>query len=329
MKRQILLLPVLAVVAGIGGWWAWHDGAQEGPLLLQGNVDIRQADLGFKVAGRLESLAVEEGDTVVAGQVLARLDQADFRSNLALAQGQVAAAEAALAELRNGSRPEEIDEARAQLEDTEAGLVNARLTFRRQQELLKSGNTPQSSFDLAEANMHQAEAQRNNAKAALALAVLGPRVERIDAAKASLSEAEANLALAEQHLADSQLLAPEDGIILSRVREPGTIVGTGDPVYTVTLTHPTWVRAYVTEPSLEKVHPGQAVEVRTDGGRHYQGRIGYVSPLAEFTPKTVQTPEQRAELVYRLRVVVEQADAFLRQGMPVTVAVAEERGRSP
>ncbi len=158
-----------------------------------------------------------------------------------------------------------------------------------------------------------------NARATLALAVIGPRQKRIDAAKGQQDAARAQQTLARRHLADTTLIVPEEGVVLARVREPGTVVNVGDVVCTVVLSHPTWIRAYVTEPDLERVHPGMAAEIVTDGGHRYQGRVGYVSPLAEFTPKTVQTPEQRAELVYRLRVIVESADDGLRQGMPVTV----------
>ncbi len=327
MSRRFLVFAAILAAAAIGGWAWLRGGGAPGPLVLQGNVDVRQADLAFKVAGRIRQLAVEEGDTVAAGQPLAELERTDFEADLAQVRGQVATAEAGLAELLHGSRPEEIEQARAQVSDGEAALVNARLTFKRQQELLKSGNTPQSNYDQALALLQQAEARLANAKAALSLAVQGPRSERIDAARGQVAQSRAALALAEQRLADTRLTAPEDGVILARVREPGTIAAVGDVVYSMVLTHPTWIRAYVAEPSLERLHPGMTAEIRTDGGKSYRGKVGYISPLAEFTPKTVQTPEQRAELVYRLRLVVEQADESLRQGMPVSVYFAETKER--
>jgi HlyD family secretion protein len=296
-------------------------------LVLQGNVDVRQANLAFKVGGRVHAMLVQEGDKVAAGQLIAELEQAEFEADLAEARGQVATQSAALDELVNGSRPEEIDQARAQVEDGEATLVNARLTFKRQQELLKTGNTPQSNVDATLATLQSAQARLASAKAALALAVEGPRAERIAAARGQLEQASAGQTLAEQHLGDTRLVAPEAGVILARVREPGTIVAAGDVVYTIVLTEPTWVRAYVTEPHLGRVRPGMKAEVLTDGGKTYGGQVGYVSPLAEFTPKTVQTPEQRAELVYRLRVVVDNTDDGLRQGMPVSVRLIEGPGR--
>jgi HlyD family secretion protein len=326
-RRALPLAVVTALVLAAAGWYLLHGNGRPSPLVLQGNVDVRQAELAFKEGGRIAAMCVQEGDSVKAGQVLAELERHDFEADLQQAHGQVLAQTAQLAELRNGSRPEEIDQARAQVADGEATLINAQLTFKRQQELLKNDITSRSNFDQASAELHQAEARLANAKAALVLAVKGPRQERIDAAGGQLQQARAAERLAEQRVTDATLVAPDDGVILSRVREPGTIVGVGEAVYTIVFTHPTWVRAYVAEPSLGRVHPGMRVEVMTDSGQRYQGQVGYISPMAEFTPKTVQTPEQRAELVYRLRVIVSGADTALRQGMPVTVQVPDEQGR--
>jgi len=324
MKRPLAAAIGFALLAAVAGAWMWqHPTAKGGPLVLQGNVDVRQADLSFKISGRIAEMAVQEGDKVSAGQKLAGLEQVNYQAALDQAQGQQVAAAAALAELENGSRPEEIDQAKAQVAQAEAALVNARLTFKRQQELVKSDFTSRSNYDLAQASLRQAEAQLDSAKAALTLAVKGPRQERIDAARGQLDQAKGALDLARQNLSDTALLAPEDGVVLSRVREPGTVAAAGEVVYSVVLTHPIWIRAYVPEPDLDHVRPGQSAEVTTDGGRHYKGQVGYVSPLAEFTPKTVQTPEQRADLVYRLRVVVADDDGNLRQGMPVTLRLGQ------
>lgn len=330
MMKRVLLGVVVALVlilGGAAGWFLLHGNGRKQPLVLQGNVDVRQADLAFKVAGRIAAMQVQEGDAVKAGQLLATLEPHDFQADLAKAHGQSATQNATLTELLNGSRPEEIDQARAQVAEGEATLNNARLTFERQTRLLKSEIASHADYDLAQAGLRQAEARLASAKAALTLAVKGPRQERIDAARGALQQAKASEALAEQRLRDSTLVAPEDGVILARVREPGTIVGNGEAVYTIVLTNPTWVRAYVDEPNLGRIRPGMKAEVLTDGGHSYVGQVGYISPLAEFTPKTVQTPEQRADLVYRLRVVVGNADQWLRQGMPVTVRLADEQNR--
>jgi HlyD family secretion protein len=169
-------------------------------------------------------------------------------------------------------------------------------------------------------------AQARQAAAAQGLRLLdeGTRAEDLAAARANLEAAQARLAMAQTALADTRLLAPQAGVVLSRVREPGAIVAPGEVAYVVSLTRPVWVRAYVGEEELGRVHPGLEVAVVTDSapGRPYRGRIGFISPVAEFTPKSVETPDLRADLVYRLRVVVDQPDEGLRQGMPVTVRVA-------
>ena len=149
------------------------------------------------------------------------------------------------------------------------------------------------------------------------------RENRLDAAaaRAELEGAEANLAAARRSLRDAELKAPADGVVLSRVREAGAIVSPSDVVYVVSLPDPVWVRAYVAEPDLGRIRPGMAVDVFTDSapGKPYRGSVGFISPVAEFTPKSVETPELRTSFVYRLRVRIEDADTGLRQGMPVTV----------
>jgi HlyD family secretion protein len=155
---------------------------------------------------------------------------------------------------------------------------------------------------------------------ALALAVEGARTEEIAAAEAAFEGASAQWDQASTQLEDTQLLAPNNGIILTRVREPGAIVAAGAPVYTVSLTDTIYVRAYVDEPHLGRVIPGAKVIVSTDSSdKQYSGQVGFVSPRAEFTPKSVETPELRTDLVYRLRIVIPDADDGLRQGMPVTI----------
>lgn len=321
-KLSVVILIGGVALAGVAVWWLKGPRDHREGLVLQGNVDVRQADFSFKVAGRIAQIEVQEGDRVRAGQVIARLERPDYEADLAAAAASRRQAEAELAELVNGSRPQEIEQARAAVAEDEALLVNLRLTHHRQQDLLRTGDAARAAFDQAEANLRQGEARLANARASLALAVEGARRERIDAARAQLDQASAQQLLAERHLGDTSLTVPEEGVVLSRVREPGTVVNVGDVICSVVLIRPVWIRVYVGEPDLERVHPGKAVDVVTDGGRHYAGKIGYVSPLAEFTPKTVQTPEQRAELVYRLRVVVETPDDALRQGMPVSVRLA-------
>jgi HlyD family secretion protein len=330
MRTRILAAAAVLVAAAVAAaWWfdlpgrlGWRDG-QGDTLTLYGNVDIRQAELGFRVSGRLIEMKLEEGDPVTAGTVLARLDDRPFQDSVAAARANVAARQADLDKLVAGPRPAEIAQGRATVAEREADLENAKLAFDRTQELRQKGNAAQSALDQAQADRDMAQARLDSARQALELLLEGNRAEDIAAGRAALAAAQADLATAETSLADATLKAPSDGIILSRVAEPGAIMAPSSVAYVLSLTKPVWVRAYVAEPDLGRVHPGQAVEVVTDSrpGRPYHGQVGFVSPVAEFTPKTVQTPELRTDLVYRLRIIVDDADPGLRQGMPVTVHV--------
>jgi HlyD family secretion protein len=331
MRRAIRILLALAVVAGIAGfayWFYWlrPEETRNARLVLYGNVDIRQVDLGFRVAGRIAEMRFEEGDVVTAGQVMAVLDKRPFEDDVRLAEADVAAQTATLEKYEAGSRPAEIAQARALVAERKATLDNAVLVLKRQEELVKRGNVSQQAYDNALAQKNEAQAQLQSARAALELAVEGFRKEDIAAARANLQMAEARLASAETNLADTAIAAPADGVILTRIQEPGAIVAAGAPVYTLSLRNPVWVRAYVREPDLGRVHPGMRALVTTDTApQHpYHGHIGFISPVAEFTPKTVETTALRTDLVYRLRVIVDDPDESLRQGMPVTVTLPAE-----
>jgi HlyD family secretion protein len=322
MKKRIISLIVL-VVAGSAIWFLWPHQGVDGELVLYGNVDIREVQLGFRVAGRLQEMNFEEGDAVTTGQVMAALDNKPLRDGMALAQARVAEAEARVAMLRTGSRPQEIQQAQARVAEASAALTNARQEFKRQKELVDSGLSSQQLLDSAKSMRDQTKARLSANQEALALAVEGARSEDIDAGEAGLAAAQAQLEQAKTQLADAQLQAPNNGVILTRVREPGAIIGVGVPVYALSLTDTVYVRAYIAEPGLGKIAPGAKVIVTTDSSaKEYVGQIGFISPRAEFTPKSVETPELRTDLVYRLRIVIPAPDQGLRQGMPVTIKLA-------
>jgi len=322
MKKRILILLLLAAVgfAAFAAYWFWPGETGQGRLTLYGNVDIREVQLGFRVPGRLEEMRFEEGDAVTAGTLLAILDQRPQRDALAVAEARVAEARARLAELRAGSRPQEIEQARARVDEAQAALQNAEKEYKRQRELTLQNLSSQGLLDNALAQRDATAARLAAAREALALAVEGARAEDITAAEAALAGAIALREQAATQLEDTRLVAPNNGIILARVREPGAIVAAGAPVYTLSLTDTIYVRAYVEEPHLGQVAPGARVTITTDSaGTQYAGQVGFISPRAEFTPKSVETPELRTDLVYRLRIVVPDADQGLRQGMPVTI----------
>jgi HlyD family secretion protein len=314
------------VAAGLGGvtWYYFeHRPKDESRLVLQGNIDVRQVNLAFKVAGRVESLAVDEGDAVTAWQVVATLDKRYFHDDLRAARARRDAAAANLARLEHGSRPEEIAQSRALLGQQQAALDLAKQEYARSERLVGSAAVSREEFDVFRALQKVAQANVKYVQESLRLAEIGPRREDIDAARAQLAGEDAAVIQSERRLADSDLIAPGPGVILTRARERGAIVQAGETVFTLTLATPVWVRTYVNEQDLGRVRPGMAAEVRTDSApnRAYPARVGFISPTAEFTPKTVETRELRTDLVYRLRVIVDNPDGGLRQGMPVTVTL--------
>jgi HlyD family secretion protein len=319
----MVLAVVLAGPMTAGAWYGFiRQGEEEIDLHLQGNIDVRQVNLSFKVDGRLATLVVDEGDAVKAGQVIATLDKRYFEDELRVANAVRDNLAANLAKLEHGSRPEEIAATRAQTAAKEATLAQAKSDYARYQELDKTPGAV-SKQDLAKygAQLAVAEADVKYAHQSQRLMEIGPRQEDIDGARALLAQEAANIIQIERKLADSNLVAPNDGAILTRSREIGSIVHASDTVFTLTLTTPVWARTYVSERDLGLLRPGMPASVTTDTDSHrpYLARIGFISPTAEFTPKTVETREIRTNLVYRLRVVVDNPDGGLRQGMPVTV----------
>jgi len=292
-------------------------------LTLYGNIDVRQVDLAFRVPGRIAVMNVDEGDRVTAGQELARLDPRPLADALAANKAQLAVAKVDLTKRLAGNRPQEIREAEAALAVAVARFEQAQAEAARQQGLLASGAVSHRQYEAARADAEAARAQRDSARAALSLQRAGFRPEDIAASRAQRNVAEANQSRAATDLADSVLRASEAGIVLTRAREPGAIVQSGEVVYTLTIDHPVRVRAYVAEGDLSRLAPGMAVEVVADGNpRTYHGTIGAIASAAEFTPKSVQTEDLRADLVYRVRVIVGDGDAALHQGQPVTVRVS-------
>ncbi len=300
MKRM-MLITLLLVAAGAAGWLWWlnHEETGDRELMLHGNMDLRQVQLSFNNSERIAAVLVQEGDRVRQGQVVARLDTSRLGPQAAQAEAQTAAQRQVVTRLRNGSRPEEIAQARANVESAKADSVA----------------------------LEVAEAKLSVNQRALELAVAGPRKEEVAEAEARLQANDAQLALLRQQLADAQLVAPVDAVVRTRVLEPGDMASPQKPIFTLAITDPKWVRAYVSEPDLGRVHSGMAASVMVDSfpNRRFDGWVGFISPVAEFTPKSVQTEELRTSLVYEVRVFVKDPSDELRLGMPATVYVSLDK----
>jgi HlyD family secretion protein len=327
-KAKLGCLIVVGVVVGaLGGglwWWQTHQPETSADALeLHGNVDIRQVNLAFNGSEHVASMLVQEGDRASRGQLLARLDTHRLKPAVARAEAQAQAQREVVARLEAGTRPEEIRKARADVEAAAAELRDAERTYHRQRSLAARNIVSQQQADDAQAAVETAQARLKALKEALGLAIAGPRHEDIAAAKATLKAYEAELALARRELADAELYAPADGVIQNRLLEPGDMASPQRPVYTLALIDPVWIRAYVSEPDLGKIRPGMRAEVRTDSfpDKRYQGWIGFISPTAEFTPKSVEIRELRTRLVYQVRVYVCNPQGELRLGMPAVVMI--------
>ncbi|QUD89770.1 efflux RND transporter periplasmic adaptor subunit [Phenylobacterium montanum] len=325
MKRTPVVIAVSALLL-MGGffWWRNLDHKPASEITLYGNLDLRQVELAFNGAERIDEVLVSEGDHVHRGQILARLDTGRLAPQAAQAQAQVATQQQVVDRLRHGSRPEEIAQARANLVQAEAEAVSAKARYERMRDLAQNSNgraLSRQDLDDAKAAADAAAARAEASRQALRLQVIGPRREDIAQAQAQLAASKAQAALLRKQLADAQLAAPLDAVVRSRLAEPGEMASPQKPVFSLAITDPKWVRAYVSETDLGHVHPGMAATVTVDAfpKQAFKGWVGFISPVAEFTPKTVQTPDLRTSLVYEIRVFVKDPHDDLRLGMPATV----------
>jgi len=332
IKKRILtgtIVVFAAVIIAVSLWRIFRHGAPENEIVLHGNVDIRQVDLAFNANERIERVLAEEGDKVKAGQLLATLDRQRLQYQASQADAQVRAQENVVAALEAGTRPEDIRKARADMAAAAAEARNAELTFNRLQQLEEKDLISKQQADDAKAAADSSLARLQAAKEALNLAVAGPRKEDIQAAKATMNALREALAVARRNLSYADLYAPSDGVIQSRILESGDMASPQKPVFTLALTDPLWVRAYVSETDMGKIHPGMAAEILTDSfpGKRYPAWVGFISPSAQFTPKSVETREVRTSLVYQVRVFVKDPQNELRLGMPATVVIHFDRAQ--
>ncbi len=328
MKRffKIVILAVIFVtVAVLGAWWFIKE--KENPsgaeLKVYGNIDIRDANLAFNEQERIARVLVEEGDRVAAGQVLARLQTHRLEAQIREAEAQIAAQKEVVKRFEVGTRWQEIEQARAEVSAAKAKVRNNRQNFERIKKTSGAGATSEQALDNARAQLDVDQAQLEVKEKALNLALEGPRKEDIAAARNNLEVLNASLEFLKIRLADMTLISPASGVIQNRNLEPGEMASPERPVVTLALTDPKWVRAYVPEPDLGRIKLGMKAKILSDSfpDQSFEGWIGFISPVAEFTPKTVETEDLRTKLVYEVRVFVHDSKDLLRLGMPVTVIV--------
>ncbi|GAB4405853.1 MAG: efflux RND transporter periplasmic adaptor subunit [Bryobacter sp.] len=384
MKRVVPILLLLSVA----GYFVWtrFQGPDPNVLTLHGNIEFRKIDVSFKTAGRLVELAVDEGDSIKSGQMLARLDTEQLnkaqdrdRAGVDIAQSQIAQlrtaiqyqkeavaaetllrqselkqAQAKLQELKDGTRPQDLEQARQAVVDLKARLLQAQSDFTRAQQLIAKEDISRSQFDQFQMRAESTAAQLRSAEERLALLREGPRQTDFTAAQAMVARAQAALQMAEAQrldiqrreqevvarlgdleraraglgmtetqISDTQASAPLDGVVMTKSAELGEVLAAGTPVLTLGEIDRPWFRGYVPQDKLGRVKLGMPVSVRTDSypGKTYEGKITFLASEAEFTPKQIQTEEERVKLVYRIKVEVANPNRELKLNMPVEAEI--------
>ncbi len=320
------VIPPVAVALVLLVLWLvlFRDGGPSDALLSSGTVEATEARLGFPASGRIDAITAREGDSIEEGAEIARLDIQEAEARLRQAKANVVAAQALLNELIRGSRAEEIGQARAGLDAAARQLDDAQQAFDRTQRLYDGGAVSLEAFDRAQVALDVAKSRHTQVSEQLRLVETGPRRERIQAQRAQVAQAEAAVASIEAALADRAITAPFDGIVTVRHREPGEIVGPGVPVVTLMDPGDRWVRVYVPENRLGAVHLGAQASITSDTypDQRYPGEVMYIANEAEFTPKSVQTAEERVRLVYMVKVrVTGDSMQVLKPGMPADVRI--------
>ncbi|MBD9357940.1 HlyD family efflux transporter periplasmic adaptor subunit [Methylomonas albis] len=312
-----------AVVLGATSFYLRGGSPQSDALVLYGNIDIRQVELSFHDPERVEQILVQEGERVKRGQLLATQAPERFQYARDQASAKVDVQQHQLDKLLHGSRPQEIGKAGNDVKAAEAAVVLAKKELARLQVLVKRKLSSAESLDRAQAQYDGAKESLQALRQQYALTEIGPRREDIQVAQAQLKADQAALQLAEKVLADARLYAPQDGVVQNRILEPGDMGNAQKPVLTLALRDPLWARTYVAEADLGRLRYGLSASLASDSfpDKNYRGWVAYMSPTAEFTPKTVETTELRTSLVYQVRIYACDPDDQLRLGMPVTVTI--------
>ena len=320
MKRIIpLALLAAAVAAAIHFNPQWFGKRPASDLLvLSGNIEAHESLVSFKVAGRIVALPVDEGMMLKRGALLARLDNDDYRQQVALDESTTRVRDRQLALGLAGSREQEIEAARQAILDAQADLEQRKKDYARYQALADKDEIPAQTRDQAATSVTRAQAAYDRAQQIFNELKEGTRQEELAVERAKVHQADENLHLSRIRLSYTVLRAPFNGVVLVRQAELGEVVSPGTPIVTLADLDHIWLRVYVPETDLGKVCWGQEVEVRTDTypGKRYRGRVSSIASEAEFTPKSVQTVKERVTLVYRVKADVENPNLELKPGMP-------------
>jgi len=332
MKRVIPIVILLAGVIAAGVYYyplLIKKPAPVNQLTLSGNIEAHESLVGFKVPGRIVDLPIEEGQQVEQGALLARLDDADYKQRVSIDEATVRVRDSSLALTLAGTRQQEVKAAQQTMKDAEADLDEKKIDNQRAQQLFVKDEVSAQERDLTATALKRAEAIFKASQQRYNEAVEGSRKEDIAIAHANLNEAGANLGLSQVNLGYTILRAPFAGVVTVRQAELGEVVSPGSPVITLSDLDHIWLRAYVAETDLGRIHWGQEATITTDTypGKQYHGRISFISPDAEFTPKSVQTYKERVTLVYRIKIDIDNPNHELKPGMPADTRIDLASGK--
>jgi HlyD family secretion protein len=325
MKKKRILIAALVIIAAVAIYLVFslksHD--DKDVMLLSGNVEITETNVGFKIPGRVIEIPVEEGSVVRQGDVLAKLDGAELASAVAQATASLQEASARLSELRTGSRSQEIEQAKANVIAQEAELKKMKQDYERADVLYKNGAISKAQFDASKSAYDVRVAMHKSSQEGLSLAQESARKGDIKIGESRVEQAKAALAASETRFKDAVIYAPIGGVVLRKNVEVGETVGQGIPVFTIGDLKSPWIKVYVKEDKIGLIKLGQKAQISVDSykGKAYEGVVSYISSEAEFTPKTVQTPEERVKLVFGVKIRIKNENDELKPGMPADVKI--------
>jgi len=322
--RGALALLVIAALSVAAAWAGRHlSGGTAAPVSVTGTIEATQVDVSVKITGRILERLVKEGDTVSRGQLLVRLDDSELGADVKRQEAALRSAQATLRDLQKGPRQQEIEDARAAVASAEATRSMTEREFQRNDQLFRQNLIAAQDVDRARQAYEVARAQERSAREKLALILEGSRPDQIDAARWQVTQAESALAQAQSRLREAQVISPIDGVVLRKNLEAGETANPGVPILTLVNPKDVWLRAYVPETEVGRLKIGDTATLRVDAfpNRVFSGRLIEIGSEAEYTPRNVQTKKERVNLVFRIKIQIDNPAGILKPGLPADADV--------
>ncbi len=323
-QRWALALLLVAAASVAAAWAGRHLGTGNGaPVSVTGTIEATQVDVSVKITGRIVERLVNEGDKVTRGQPLVRLDDSELAADVRRLEASLRSAQATLRDLEKGARPQEIEDARAAVASAEATRSMTEREFQRTDQLFKQNLIAAQDVDRARQAFDVARAQERSAREKLALLLAGSRPDQIDAARWQVSQAESALVQAQSRLREAMVFSPIDGVVLRKNLEAGETANPGVPILTLVNPKDVWLRAYVPETEVGRLKVGDTARLRVDAfpDRVFTGRLTEIGAEAEYTPRNVQTKKERVNLVFRIKIQIDNPQGILKPGLPADADV--------